>query len=313
MPHTMTNYYEVLGVPTSASSSEITKAYRRLAKKHHPDADGSSGERFKEISEAYDVLGDPAKKSQYDQATSTPAPTRRAHRTASPSSGSSFDFQGFSSPFDSAFDISDLLSQSFSSQAPPKRDITSSLELSFSEALRGYETTLTMSLPVTCSRCQLRPNPSCERCHGQSTTTETFTVNVRTPAGVNNRTRLKIPLSGFTDPVWGLGDLYLDVTLTPDPNFALVGKDVVTASHISVPEAILGSTITVDLLGEKIGVRVPAGTQPGTTLRVRGKGARPVGSSPGDLLIRIQVDIPRPSTKKIMELSHQLQEELRSL
>ena len=329
------DYYKVLGVVSTASDKEITRAYRKLAKQHHPDANPGSEERFKEISAAYDVLGDPDKRKEYDEV-----------RRMGPVGG------GFGTPGGGTFrmedmgDLSDLFGGLFGGGARTRRgpqrgaDMEAQLHLSFQDAVHGVTTSVNVPQEVRCSncrgsgaapgtsthtcprcggtgslndnqglfslstvcpdcvgRCTLFDTP-CPVCHGTGTEQKIRSVKVRIPPGVENGQRIRVkgrgaPGQGMAPP----GDLYVVVQVGKHPVFGRSGRNLTLTSPVTFPEAALGTTITVPTLDSKVTLKVPAGTQSGRVLRVRGRGV-PGGSGrnggkPGDLLVKIDVLVPK--------------------
>jgi molecular chaperone DnaJ len=329
------DYYKVLGVVSTASDKEITRAYRKLAKQHHPDANPGSEERFKEISAAYDVLGDPEKRKEYDEV--------RAH---GPIPG------GFGAPGGGTFrmedmgDLSDLFGNLFGGggrrpQRGPQRgaDMEAQLHLSFEDAVQGVTTSVNVPQEVRCSNCRgsgaapgtsthtcprcggsgsLNDNQGlfslstvcpdcvgrgtlfdtpCPVCHGTGTERKVRSVKVRIPAGVENGQRIRVkgrgaPGQGMAPP----GDLYVIVQVADHPLFGRSGRNLTLSVPVTFPEAALGTTITVPTLDGKVTLKVPAGTQSGRVLRVRGRGVPGAsgrnGGKPGDLMVRVEVMVP---------------------
>ncbi len=329
------DYYKVLGVVPTASDKEITRAYRKLAKEHHPDANPGSEERFKEISAAYDVLGDPEKRKEYDEV-----------RTHGP-------VGGFGTPGGGTFrmedmgDLSDLFGGLFgggrtrTQQRGPQRgaDMEAQLHLSFQDAVHGVTTSVNVPQEVRCSNCRgsgaapgtsthtcprcggtgsLNDNQGlfslstvcpdclgrgtlfdtpCPVCHGTGTEQKVRSVKVRIPAGVENGQRIRVkgrgaPGQGMAPP----GDLYVVVQVAPHAIFGRSGQNLTITVPVTFPEAALGTTITVPTLDGKVTLKVPAGTQSGRVLRVRGRGV-PGGSGrngkkPGDLMVKVDVIVP---------------------
>jgi molecular chaperone DnaJ len=279
------DHYEVLGVAEDATSDDIRKAYRRLARRHHPDAnpgDAEAEERFKAVSAAYEVLGDPAKRSEYDQ-------LRRGG-----ASFAGFDPSGgtFRVTVDDLGDlgdlgnVGDLLGDLFGagsrggSRRPTGarrgRDLEAQLRLPFEDAVFGATT----PVPV------------------HSTGGSERQVRVRVPAGVDDAQR--ICLAGLGEPgVDGgpAGDLYVTVRVEPHRLFGRSGRDLTLDLPVTYPEAALGADVQVPTLdGEPVTVRIPPGTPSGRTLRVRGRGVPGAGGSRGDLLVTIEVAVPQRLT-----------------
>jgi molecular chaperone DnaJ len=338
------DYYEVLGVSREASADDLKRAYRRLALKHHPDknpaADRSAAEdRFKELSEAYQILSDPERRAQYD----------RFGHAAFEQDGGGF---GFATGFDDI--IGDLFGDFFGtgrsrggrSRARRGDDLQYRLELSFEEAARGCERTLEFSrlhtcaacdgsgakrgtTPTTCGQCrgtgQLRLQQGffsiaktcgycggrgtvvktpCGTCDGAGTTEQSQTLNVKVPAGVDTGSRLKLRGEGERGQGGGpAGDLYVLIEVAPHQIFQRDGADVVCEVPISFVHAALGTEIDVPTLDGKAKVKVPAGTQSGHVFRLRGRGIPHLGGyGTGDQLVRVVVETPRKLSARQREL-----------
>ncbi len=309
------DYYAVLGVADSATDKEITKAYRKLARQLHPDAnpgDRTAEERFKELSGAYEVLGDPAKRKEYDQA-------RRLGPMAA-GFGQGAGAGGFDVRVDNLDNLGDLggiddllgglfgtRGATWSRSARPRRgaDLEAELHLSFEDAVRGVTTTLPVTTDVHCSTCAgsgalLRRGgagqilgDACPSCGGTGTEWRTSEVKVRVPAGVDDGQTVRIRGRGRPGPTGGpAGDLLVHVRVAPHRLFGRKGSDLTLEVPITFPEAVLGAEIKVPTLdGAPVTLRIPAGTPSGRTFRVRGRG---VGDDKGagDLLVTVHVTVP---------------------
>ncbi len=338
------DYYQVLGVPSTATDKEITRAYRKLAKQYHPDANPGSEERFKEISAAYDVLGDAAQRKEYDEV-----------RRLGPMAGG-FGGGGFGTPGGGTFrvedlgDLGDIFGGIFGGRSRrrtrgPQRgaDVETELHLSFADAIHGATASVNVPEDVrchtcggsgaapgtpthTCPRCNGRgtlddnqglfslsticPNCNgrgtvvespCPTCHGTGTERRNRVVKVRVPAGVEDGQRIRV--KGRGAPGQGsapAGDLYVVVRVSADRRFGRRGRNLTVSVPVTFPEAALGTTVTVPTLDGPVTVRVPPGTAPGTHLRVRGRGVAAGsgknGAKPGDLLVRVDVVVPKSLT-----------------
>jgi molecular chaperone DnaJ len=340
-----TDYYKVLGVTSSATDKEITRAYRKLAKAHHPDTNPGSEERFKEISVAYDVLGDAAKRKEYDEVRRL-GPAAAGFGGPQPGAGN-FNFQS-----GDIGDLGDLFGGLFGNRrarAQRGADLETALHLSFRDSVLGVTTTV--SLPsneacktchgrgaapggyVTCEVCHGRGVMNddqgpfamssvctacggrggrivtpCPSCHGSGREPSSRRVNVRIPPGVVDAQRIRLKGKGGPGTHGGApGDLFVDVHVASDPRFDRRGRHVTTSVSVGLTAAILGTTLEVATLDDPVTLRVPAGTQPGTTMRVRGRGVP--GSAkhaPGDLLVTVNVEIPKKLTKEQRTLVEKL-------
>lgn len=276
------DFYAVLGVSPTASDSEIKKAYRKLAQTYHPDAnpdDSQAQERFKEISEAHEVLGDPTKRKEYDQ-------LREALRSG---------FGRFRSGpqevrFEDIGDIGDLFSRGGGSvfedlfgfgragRARPVQgnDLEGEVTIGFVESLEGTEVEL-----------EVRDTPGTPR-----------KVRMRVPPGVADGDRIRVPRRGQKGRSGGPpGDLYVRVGVTDHPIFHRKGADLTMDLGVSFVQAALGDEVEVPTLNGEVTLKVPPGTSSGQVLRVRGKGPQ-IGRKKGDLLVRVMVEVPKDLTKE---------------
>jgi len=290
--------YAVLGVPRDADADAIRKAYRKLARRYHPDVnpgDTEAEERFKQISEAHSVLSNPEKRRLYDEfgeisleSGFDPEAARRAReafggqfsRGAGPFAGESFDFGN----------LDDLLSQVFEQRgwgagpggpraAGMRRgvDLESELELDFEGAARGGERRLTIARPTADGGIRQE------------------TVTVRIPPGVSDGGRIRLPGKGGEGRGGGpAGDLYARIRVRPHPVFRREGRDLYLDVPVSVREAVRGAQVEIPTLEGRVTLTVPPGTSSGQRLRLRGRGiARPRGGSRGDLYAVVQIRVPR--------------------
>jgi len=301
VPPDKRDLYEVLGVARDADPDALRKAYRKLARRHHPDVnpgDEAAEERFKEISEAYDVLSDPVKRRNYDefgeislQGGFDAEQARRAREAfgarfgGEPGPGAAgFEFRS-GEPFEFG-DLDDLLGRfgfggrgGRGGRAGGMRgpDLEATLELDFLEAAKGGEKRLSLQLA------------------GEDGRVRTQTLTVRIPPGVGDGGRIR--LRGKGAPGRGgapAGDLWATVRVRPHPVFRREGRDVSVEVPVTIAEAIRGAKIEVPTLDGRATVTVPPGTDSGQKLRLRGKGIPdPKGGSPGDLYVVIQIRVPK--------------------
>jgi len=344
------DYYSVLGVASEASEKDITKAYRKLAKQYHPDAnpgDAAAEERFKDVSAAYDVLGDADKRKEYDEVR------RMVASGVGPGGfGGPGGFQG-DVRFEDLGDmggLGDILGGLFGrgggrrrgrqAQGPRKgRDLETELHLDFLDAVHGITTTVSFTAEAACSECggtgakrgtipdlcptcagsgtiadnqgpfsfsevcptcggrgQVITDP-CPKCKGNGIEVRRRDVKVRIPAGVRDRQRIRVADRGAPGTNGGApGDLYVVVHVGQHAIFERdpkISKNLVVTVPITFTEAALGATVRVPTLGDPVSVKVPAGTQSGKTVRVRGKGITPAKGNAGDLLVRFEVAVPK--------------------
>ena len=337
------DYYQVLGVSSTATDKEITRAYRKLAKQFHPDANPGAEERFKEITAAYDVLGDASRRKEYDEV-----------RRLGPMAGGFGRPGGFGSPGGGTFrvedlgDLGDLFGGLFGGRSGRRRtrgpqrgaDVETELHLSFADAVHGVTTSVNVpedarchtcngsgaapgttthtcprcdgkgtlddnqglfSLSTVCPTCNGRGvtvDTPCPTCQGTGTERRNRTVKVRIPPGVEDGQRIRV--KGRGAPGRGsaaAGDLYVVVRVGTDRRFGRRGRNLTTSVPVTFPEASLGTTVTVPTLDGPVTVRIPAGTASGTQLRVKGRGVPAGGgrngSTAGDLLVRVDVVVPK--------------------
>ncbi|EGD33614.1 DnaJ C-terminal domain-containing protein [Capnocytophaga sp. oral taxon 338] len=289
------DYYKVLGVDKSASSKDIKKAYHQLARIHHPDMnpnDKTAEQRFKQINEAYEVLGNPKNRAKYDK-YGKDWQQSEAFERAQQQGGNPFDgFEG--ATYTNAGDFSDFFKEIFGQEAGFSRGNYGSAYGKFKGQDLQTELTLTLREAAT-------------------THPRTFTVNgknirITLPAGVQNNQQIKLKGYGGEGVNGGPnGDLYITIRVLPDPIFERVGNDLRTKVTIDMYTAILGGEVQVATLSGKVKLKVKSETQPGTTVRLKGKGF-PVykGGTFGDLFITYSVELPKNLTDKQKELFEQL-------
>jgi len=286
------DYYKVLGLNNDASEADIKRAFHRLAKKYHPDLhpdDKNAEARFKEISEAHEILSDPKKKAEYDElrkygAGGGPFFTggrRYPGGVSGPDIGWEESFiGGRRSRFGN---ISEILNQFFNiggeSRNVPSRgaDLQARIEIPFELAITGGKTDFSF----------------------RSTTQGERKISVKIPAGITNGGKIRLRGLGESGQSGAPpGDLILTVYISKHRFFRRIGDDIYADVHINLKQAIRGSKIRIRIpSGEKAEINIPAGTQPGTKLKIRGKGVRRNGKS-GDLFIVVNVDLPKNLSKK---------------
>ncbi len=306
--------YAILGVERTATAEEIKKAYRRLARKHHPDlnpGDKQAEERFKEISVAHDVLTDAGKRKLYDefgleglQSGFDPARAREYKRWAESGHGFSFRREGPSESFgfgggrrrrrgeeteeDEERTFADIIEQLFGAGAaagtgaPPRTargsDIEYPIEVDFLDALRGTKTAVSVRRPVPCTQCGgsgRQGMRACTRCGGTGTTEQREQLTVKIPAGVGDGARVRVKGKGGAGRGNApAGDLYFVVNVRPHPFLHRDGKDLTIDVPITVGEAIRGASISVPTPDGTVRLKVPKGSQSGQRLRLSGRGVR---------------------------------------
>jgi curved DNA-binding protein len=295
--------YDILGVSRNASQDEIKRAYRRLAKQYHPDrnpGNKNAETQFKEVQAAYEVLGDPKRRAQYDQfGAGGPRPDFQTWTT-----GGVSPFEGFDFDFASAGDLSSVFEQFFrrsdrgararrTSRRPAPRgaDLDYAVDLSFEEAARG--TLREIRLASTSAKA------GSER------------IEFRVPAGVADGQRIRVKGKGHEGP-GGRGDLMILCRVKPHLYFRRDGNDILLDLPLSLTEAVRGAKIEIPTLDGITRVTVPPGTSGGTKLRLRGTGIRGQHSpTPGDMYVITRIAVPKDLSPRAAELLDQLADELK--
>jgi curved DNA-binding protein len=281
------DYYESLGIERGASEEEIKKAYRRLARQHHPDISKEEGaeERFKDISEAYQTLSDPEKRQAYDDL----GRHRPGEEFRPPPEWDSRFWQGQAHQ---EVDLSDLFEQmGFGSSR--RRGQPGGVDF----PIRGHDIEAVAQLSLD------------EVCHGTQVTLERpgGNVRIRVPKGVVDGERLRIPGRGGPGSGGGAdGDLYLHIQLLPHPLFRPVGHDLYLELPLTPWEAALGAQIEIPTLDGRVTVTVKPGSQAGQKLRLAGKGLPQRGEGAGDLYGVLQIVVPREISEREQELYREL-------
>ena len=277
------DYYKIMGVGRDAPADEIKRAYRRLARKYHPDVSKEKGaeERFKEIGEAYEVLRDPEKRAAYDALG-----TRKPGEEFRPPPDWQFDFGA--GPQADAGMHSDFFEQLFgglgrgrSSFRSRGFDTSGQVEITLEEAFRGTERRLSLQRMAVDERGRVQP--------------ATQQLNVRIPAGVVDGQRIRVAAQGQPGAGGGpAGDLFLEVRFLPHRWFRAEGRDIWLDLPVTPWEAALGETVRVPTLGGKVNLKLPKGSQTDRQLRLRGRGLP--GTPAGDQLVVLKVMPPPPKT-----------------
>lgn len=330
----MKNYYEILGVDKKASQDDIKKAFRKLARKFHPDlnpGDKNAERKFKELSEAYDVLGDEKKRVEYDQSGRSPFENGGPgfdYRTYT--SGDKFDFGGFGDIFSDMFGAE----AGFDRSAMKGPDLVMQLEMTLEEAFTGITRPVTFNREVLCKDCGgsgaetynqcekckgtgktamskgffktaqhcnacggtgKKITKACRACGGMGKTFHTETIKVKIPAGADTGSRVRVRGMGGAGQGGGpAGDLQIEITIKPHALFTRKGDDI----HIEVPvtfgEAVLGAKIEVPTIDGVTAMTLPAGTQSGQKFKLAGKGfpSKKTGQRGGQF-VNIKIVVPK--------------------
>jgi molecular chaperone DnaJ len=329
------DYYSILGVSKSASEKEIKQAYRKLARKYHPDVNPNNKTaeaKFKELTEANDVLSSPEKRQKYDQYGDNWQYADQFARAGSQGTAGGnplgFDFSGFNFGSGGAgrttfsaggAGMEDLLSGLFggagrSRRAQPKRgqDIESPVEISLEEAFNGTSRLLGMQAEEACPACGGSgrvQNAVCASCRGAGAVPKTRQIEVKIPAGVKTGSRVRMAGQGGAGQGGAAGDLYLLVSVKPHPNFERQEDDLLTSIPVPLITAMLGGTVPVATLkGKTLELTIPPETQNGRIFKLAGQGMPRMGKAgKGDLLAKVNVVLPTNLNADEKELFTRLQ------
>jgi curved DNA-binding protein len=324
------DYYEVLGVAKTATEDEIKQAYRRLARKYHPDVnpgDKSAEEKFKEINEAYEVLSDADKRKRYDQLGQNwkagqdfrPPPEWEGMHAEYGDLGDLFGGgrgqSGFSDFFESLFG-GRRGARGGAGFAMRGQDIEAEIALTLEEAHRGVKRSITLQTIETCPDCKgsgVKAGKTCPTCRGAGVIPRPKSLEVTIPAGVRDGSVIR--LAGQGEPGTNgasTGDLLLHVRIRPHRLFAIAGDDDVQIELPVAPwEAALGAKVMAPTLDGPVEMKIPAGTQGGQRLRLRGQGLNRRGGGRGDEYVKIKIVIPPTLTPQEKELFEKLAAESR--
>jgi len=288
------DYYDILGVPSGASDADIKSAYRKLARRYHPDVSKESGaeEKFKSVNEAYEALKDPAKRRAYDQLKASGyRPGDEFHPPPHFGDGAEFDFSdlhgegGFSDFFESLFGRGGVRG---GGRAGPRRgrDVQARVEIPLVTAYSGGR-----------ERFTLRDADGGER-----------TLEVRIPAGILPGQQIRLAGQGSPGTQNApAGDLLLEIAIRPDDRFRLEGRDVYTDLNIAPWEAALGAVVPVPTLGGNVELKIPPESESGKRMRLRGRGMP--GRTPGDQIVTLQVQAPPADTEAQRKVYEQMKKQ----
>jgi len=362
----MSDLYSTLGLGKTATDADIKRAYRKKAQEFHPDKNPGNKEaekKFKEVQEAYEVLSDKQKRTQYDQYGSTGGGGTGGGGYYQQGGAQGFDpnqFGGFADIFESffgeggGFGFGGKTSRSKKTGPTQGKDIETEIQIKFEEAVFGVSKRLEITKPEVCEHCkgagnepgtsvktcgqcngqgQVRstrqtilgaissvhvcpqcqgrgelPDQLCTKCSGQTRVKVTQEVSVQIPKGIEDGTTIKLKSKGAAGTFGGAyGDLYLHISVAPHPKFSREDRTIFSSESIPLVQAVMGATIKVDTIHGKETLKVPAGTQDGTELTLKGKGSPSLRSeSLGDHKVTIHVKIPEKLSRKEKELYEQL-------
>lgn len=325
------DYYEVLGVSRTSTDKEIRQAYRRLARKYHPDVnpgDKAAEAKFKEIQEAYDVLGDKEKREKYDRYGHN---WRYADRPgASPGGPSAGRSQpgGFRPPFMDDFDFDfgqaggtqtdlgsifeRLFGRGQSARRPRRgQDLEHPTEVTLEEAYHGTTRVIQLETADTCPTCRgsgIAQNATCPTCGGLGSVPKTRRLEVKIPPGVSDGSRVRIAGEGGPGQNGGQrGDLYLVVSVRPHSFYERKGDDLYAEVAVPLTVAVLGGEVEVPTLKGKVSLRIPPETQNGRTFRLSGRGMPHLkGQGFGDMYVKVKITLPTGLSARERELFEEL-------
>lgn len=337
------DYYKILGVNKNASDKEIKSAYRKLARKYHPDVNPGNKDaeaRFKEINEAQAVLTDPEKRKKYDTlgpdwekrfqqgyGTGT-GPFTYTYTTTGPGGATTGDFSDFFETlfgqrtatansggrggFD--FDLGSLFGRGRDRrQSSPQRgsDAEQPVDVTLSEAFDGVERGFTVQTSQTCATCGgtgLKDDAVCRTCHGTGSIPKTKRLDVKIPAGVKEGSRIRVAGEGNPGSAGGQpGDLYLVIHVLPDARFRREGTDLYTDVNVPVTKLALGGEVEIPTVKGHVTMRIPPGSQNGRTLRLAGQGMPELkGGKRGNLYVKLNAVLPTTLSDRQRDLFQQL-------
>jgi DnaJ-class molecular chaperone len=326
------DYYSVLGVPKNAAQKDIKSAYRKLARKWHPDANPDNAkeaeEKFKEISEAYEVLGDAEKRKKYDllgpdwQQAARQAEQQRRYRTSAGSED--FDFGNFGGGGGAAgpSGFSDFFDMFFSGvgrrqTAGPTRfsqrgqDLETTIELGLRDTYDGGKKSISLQVEDVCPHCHGSGTENghlCPQCHGTGRVLSVKKFDVTIPKGIGEGQRIRLAGQGGVGLNGGPnGDLYLIVKSSEDPTYKRKGDDLYVDLPVSIYDLLLGGEVKVPTLGGQVAMTIPEGTQNNRLLRLSGKGMPHVkGGGAGDQYVRLIGQLPDSLSDKEKKLFKEL-------
>ncbi|HEX3797814.1 MAG TPA: J domain-containing protein [Verrucomicrobiae bacterium] len=332
------DYYQVLGVARAASDDEIKKAFRKLARVYHPDVAKNKKEaeaKFKEINEAYEVLSDPAKRKKYDElgpnwkqgAEFRPPPQwQQEYRQGRPGSRGQPGMPDMDFEFGGTTGFSDFFEQIFGGRArgggaraggfaqeemsERGRDVEGDIMVTLEESMTGSVRAVSLRRKTVCPTCNgtgEKNRRPCPTCGGSGEVSKEETYQVKIPAGVTDGQRLRVSGRGEAGANGGAaGDLYLRVRLAKHPDFEVSGHNLIYEAELAPWEAVLGTNLSVPTMNGDVNIKIPAGTQAGQKLRVRGRGLPERSGPAGDLIVVARIEVPSQLTDEERKLWTQL-------
>jgi DnaJ-class molecular chaperone len=322
------DYYSILGVPKNAAEKDIKSAYRKLARKWHPDANlknpKEAEEKFKEISEAYEVLGDPEKRKKYDvlgpnwQQAAQQAEQQRRYRTNVDGQEFEFDLGGPGGPsgFSDFFDVFfSGIGRRQTAQGPGfarrGQDLETTIELGLRDVFDGGTKAVSLQIEDVCPRCHgtgTEGRHLCPQCHGTGRVLINKRFDVTIPKGIRDGQRIRLAGQGGAGVNGGPnGDLYLVVKLQDDPTYKRKGDDLYVDLPVSIYDLVLGGEVSVPTLRGQVAMTIPAGTQNNRLLRLSGRGMPQVkGNGSGDQYVRLIGQLPQNLSDKEKKLFREL-------
>ena len=359
------DYYATLGVDKSASKDEIKKAFYKLAHKYHPDKKDGNEAKFKEVNQAYQVLSDDEKRSKYDQFGSQ-YENMGGHHNHQGGGFGGFDFsgaQGFGNGAEFDFgNLNDIFSDFFGggmgggrTQARRGRDISTEIQISFSDSVFGINRKVLITKTSNCLTCEGKgakpgtkletcktcngqgkiheakrsflgtisttklcetclgtgevPREVCEKCKGKGVLRREEEISIAIPAGIRDGEMIRMSGMGEAITKGTSGDLYIKINVALHPVFKRAGNDLAMTLNLSLSDALLGAKYPIETLDGEIEVTIPEGVGINEILRVRGKGIPTGKNKRGDLLIKLDIKLPKKLSRKSRELVEKLKEE----
>jgi molecular chaperone DnaJ len=322
------DYYQILGIKRDATEKEIKQAYRRLARKYHPDlnpGDGSAEAKFKEINAAHEVLSDPEKRKKYDRFGDQWQYAEQFDKAAEQGNvrwdfnkgGTRFQYgnmDDLGDIFSGLFGGADLGARTRGQSQRALLDTDYSIEVTLEEAYHGSQRIIQLQTKEPCAACGGTGrvgNRDCTICNGAGVKVSSKRLEVKIPAGVQDGSRIRIAGEGRTSPTGNVkGDLYLVVKVLPNQLFKRQKEDLYTEVSVPLVTAVLGGEVTLPTLNGNLSLKIPPETQNGKTFRLKGKGMPQLGNTRyGDMFAKVRVVLPADLTEE----EKRLFEKLRSL